>query len=92
MPPKDANYNGLLTFTCDGFWFLDAAFEAGGAARLSPSSFVNGENRLGATYRPATITGTRVGPDRHDGVGFVRRFAFFDNCSCFRYTTGKLNV
>lgn len=92
IPPKDANFNGILTFICDGFWFADKAFETGGASRLTQSSYIAGQNSLGGNYLPATITSTRVGPDRRDGVGSVRHFAFFDGCSCFRYTSGKIRL
>ncbi len=92
LGPRDTNYNLLLAYVCDGIWFADAAFEAGGTSRLSPSSFVSGENSLGGSFAPATVSSTRMSPDRHDGVGSIRNFAFFDQCKCFRYTSERTNV
>lgn len=92
VQPRDTNYNGFLAFVCDGFWFLDAAFEASGGAQLTASTFIAGHDRLGAAYEPATVPRTRVGPDRRDGVSAVRDFAFFDECKCFRYTSDSIEV
>jgi hypothetical protein len=89
---EDANSAGLLAFTCDGWWFLDTALEAGGAASLSAQSFLAGEESLGETYLPATTHSTRFGPGRHAGVGSIRHFAFLEDCVCFRYTSDKIGV
>ncbi len=92
----DANSSGLLSFICDGFWFLDAAFEAGtetdDPAGLSAEIFVAGAESLGDAYEPASVHSTEVGPDRHDGVGSIRHIEFVEDCVCFRYTSEELPV
>jgi ABC-type branched-subunit amino acid transport system substrate-binding protein len=88
--PTDANSAGLLSFVCDGWWFLQAALQAAPGGDLSPRGFVAGQDRLGASYRPAGVLATRVGPDQHDGVAAVRYLAFVDSCECFRYTSKNI--
>jgi hypothetical protein len=90
--PTDANSAGLLMFVCDGFWFLEASLEAGLAGDFTSEGFVAGQNRLGSSYPPAGVISTRVGPDRHDGVGSIRYLAFVESCTCFRYTSNKIPV
>jgi hypothetical protein len=87
---SDANSRTQLSLVCDAWAFARMSFERGGD--VTPAAFVNGENRLGSSFRPASVIATRFAPDKHDGVGAVRRLAFDDSCTCFRYTSGPQSI
>jgi ABC-type branched-subunit amino acid transport system substrate-binding protein len=87
---SDANSRTQLALVCDAWSFSRMAYDAGGD--VAPAAFVAGENRLGTSFRSASVIATRFAPDKHDGVGAVRRLAFDDSCTCFRYTSGPQAV
>jgi hypothetical protein len=87
---RDANSRTQLALVCDAWSFTRMAFSKGGD--VSPQAFVRGEEALGTSFRSASVIGTSFGPGKHDGVGAVRRLAFNDNCTCFRYTSGPQRI
>jgi hypothetical protein len=72
-------------WTCDSFFYLKAAIEAGGPT-VNVRSWLEGV----AKARPASAVTFDMSTTatRHDAVGAVRDFRFFDNCACFHYTSG----
>lgn len=75
---------------CDGFYLLQAAINQGG--QLSPEGFRVGLESLQSSFIPAATFATTFGPDRRAGPSGYRRFAFFDDCNCFRYTSDTFSI
>lgn len=72
---------------CEYLFFLQAGFVR--ATVVSPAGLAEGVSRLGDSYQSTvTIDGaTRFGPNRHDGVAIVRRFAYDAAQKQFNYVT-----
>jgi hypothetical protein len=81
------NAEGTAIQLCDGFWFTEAAIEAGGRT-INLDSLLDGVNRLGrGGYVPGMTFMTRVSQKVRDGAGAVANVSYYDGCNCFRYTT-----
>ena len=76
---------------CDGLFFLRAALDKAGGD-VSVAGLKRGVEALGASYNSPWTMSTRFGPGRYDGAGSARPLAFVDQCGCFRYTGGPINV
>jgi hypothetical protein len=73
---------GLMIYTCDVFWFLEAAFAK--APRFTEAGFLGGAEALGDWASPGTFA-ARFGSRRLDGTAAVRNFAYQSSCNCFGY-------
>lgn len=83
----NSNARHIAMVTCDSYFFLKAAVEAGGPSITGPS-FVTGVEALGSRFPTALTPAVAFGPGRHDGLSAVRHFAFDEGCTCFEYTSG----
>ncbi len=81
------NARGIGMLTCDSFFFIRAATEAG-LPSITGETFVAGAESLADSFPTATTPAVRFGPGRHDGLAAVRNLAFFESCTCFKYTSG----
>ena len=75
-------------FFCDETWFLaTVASRALATGGLSAQSFRVSADGLGTSYSSPSGFGTRYDGDKHDGAATFREFAFFADCTCYRYTS-----
>ena len=79
-PTTRESWNGMAK-TCEGFWYLAAAIEAGG---LTATGVADGTRRLGR-LDPVGAFAVSFEGGRPDGLAAVRDFGFIDDCECFRY-------
>jgi ABC-type branched-subunit amino acid transport system substrate-binding protein len=84
----DRNAEAIALEQCDSVWFLEAALELGGP--ITAETFQANVARLGGGYLSTMNFANHFGPSQRDGTAAVRRFAFFDDCSCVRYTSDVL--
>lgn len=85
-----ANKEGQIPFWCDTTWYFQAAMQATGRT-LSLESWLNGV----ATHAPVESASNylmQTKADRHDGSGAIRVGEWFDDCSCFKPTSGVIPV
>lgn len=87
----DGNSAGLDDYMCDSIWYLRAALAAEGG-QLTVSAFFTGVDRLGSRFRPAVTFADALNAQRRDGLAEIRRAAFYDSCTCFRYTTQGMKI
>lgn len=59
---------------------------------LSADSVNQGLARLGSSFDSAAYIATRFAPDRRFGLARYRLAAYFDDCACFKYTSGWRNM
>jgi hypothetical protein len=85
--PGDNNATILALPSCDGPLFAAKALtqlvNASADTRL-----LDVVARLGSSYRASGTYATSFTATKHDGASAYRDFAYFDACSCFRYTSG----
>ena len=86
----DRNAETVGLAVCQETWFLRAALTQGGA--LSPQGLLDGVARLGDSFSPTINHANHYDANQHDGVSGVRYGAYDDGCSCFKYTSGVINV
>lgn len=79
------NKEALAAIACDAAFYFRAAVEAGGPS-VTPESWLRGVANVGQT--PSALTFDMVTTaDRHDGMGAIRVLRFFEDCTCFHYTS-----
>lgn len=84
------NKEALAAIACDAAFYFRAAVEAGGPS-VTPESWVQGVANVGQT--PSALTfDMATTADRHDGMGAIRVLRFFDDCTCFHYTSPQKQV
>lgn len=87
---KTRQKEALIAGYCNTAWYFSAALEAAGRS-LTLESWMNGVH----TVKPvpsasAYLMQTKLG--RHDGIGAVRRGAWFEDCNCYKPTSGVVPV
>ncbi len=86
------NAEGTAVQLCDGFWFLEAAIEAGGET-INLDSLIGGVDRLGSGgFSPGMTFLTRVSAEVRDGGGAVANVSYDPDCNCFHYTTKPYRI
>lgn len=88
MSFDDRNAQAIALLQCDMVWFLEAAIEVDGP--VSAEQFVANVHRLGSSYLSPVSFANRFGPDRHDGSSALRRLAYFESCTCVKYTSSLI--
>ena len=87
---KTGNKEAQIAGYCNTAWYFSAVLEAAGRA-LTLESWMNGVH----TVKPvpsasAYLMQTKRG--RHDGIGAIRIGQWFDDCNCFKPTSGVIPV
>lgn len=88
MSYDDRNAEAIALLQCDMVWFVEETIKLGGP--ITTANFVANVHKLGAEYLSTVNFANRFGPDRHDGAAALRRQAFFEDCTCFKYTSGVI--
>jgi len=70
---------------CDTLWLLKTGLDRASAA--TPEAFRVAIDGLGTSVVAARGTPISWGPGKYDGAAAVRRFAFDDGCSCFKWAS-----
>ena len=87
---QGVNKQDEIPLWCDTAWYTRAILEATGRS-LTLDSLMHGV----ATVTPvpsASVYLMQTKADRHDGSGAIRAGEWFDNCNCFKPTTGVIPV
>jgi hypothetical protein len=74
---------------CDTAWYFAAALKA--SAGEWPQAFIHGVETMAPTPS-AQIYLMQTKKGRHDGSGAIRVGEWFDDCDCFKPTTGVIPV
>lgn len=72
-------------YYCDALFLLKKALE--GSATVNLRTLRTGIEGMGDRFSSAQTWSTRFGPNRHDGLGGVRRYNFDGGCGCFVYAS-----
>ena len=70
---------------CDPFFYFQAAQTLGGK-QVTPQSWLAGVARLEGVGSAATFV-LKTTAERHDAPGAYKDARWFDDCSCFHYTS-----
>ena len=81
------NIDAQASSMCEQLYFAKAAIEAGGAA-LSPKSMIAGAEKVEG-YDSTMTFGVKMAPSQHDGAAAYRDATWYDDCTCFKYTSGN---
>jgi hypothetical protein len=84
------NKEAQASIFCDSGNYLKAAIDLGGRT-VNPQSWLSGVAQVKNLDSASTFILT-TSESRHDGVGGVKDDTWFDNCSCFRYTSDVFPV
>lgn len=85
-----ANKEAQIALYCDDLAYLGSVLRAAGQD-LDLQAFMNGV----ATMVPVSAVGTflmQTKANRHDGAGAIRLGEWFEDCHCFKPTTGEIPV
>jgi hypothetical protein len=82
----DVNAWAIAMSQCDTLSLFIAAVEAS-PGPISPATAVQGARSLGTSWESAAVGATQLGPERQPGLDRYRLGAFFEECTCFRYTS-----
>jgi hypothetical protein len=85
-----SNKENQIPLWCNTAWYFSAAMRKAGES-LSLQSWMNGV----ATVKPvpsASIYLMQTKANRHDGAGAIRLGEWFDDCNCFKPTSGVILV
>ena len=88
---SDANSHGLAELVCMSIWSFDAIASAAGSV-LNQDTWLQGLGKAANTFQLTSGTGFRVDSSNHDGNAHYAYMKFFDNCTCFKYTSGLIPV
>ena len=81
----EAVTRALVLWFCDAGWFLQAAVQRSGD--VSAGGLFTGARALTDYASPVTFKADLTS-GRPDGASAYRDLAYFENCSCFKYTSG----
>lgn len=81
-----SNKYGQIPGYCDDAWYTQAVLSAVGST-LSLDTFMNGVYSV-ALVPSASSYGMQTKPGRRDGIGAIRLGEWFDDCNCWKPTTG----
>jgi hypothetical protein len=86
LPVSESNDNdeGLAAQACDVVFFLQQVINQ--LPVLSTDAFVSQVQKLGTTFKPAFVYGTRMFPGRLDGSDLVRQAEYFQSCQCLKFS------
>jgi hypothetical protein len=79
------NKEAQASIVCDAFFYLQAALTLGGK-QVTPQSWLAGVAKLDNLGSAATFV-MRTTAERHDAMGAYKDAKWFDDCSCFHYTS-----
>lgn len=87
MNVDNADARGAMLRACDNVGFLRAVL---GTERTTVNRdlFVALAERMGTRFRSPLAYRTAFSPTRHAGIAGFRRMALYDDCDCYRYTSG----
>jgi hypothetical protein len=73
------------TTVCDAFFFLKLVLSR--ATAVTNDAFIAAANQLGTAFPPASVFGTRISAQQHDGGDLVRNVMYDFNCTCVKFTS-----
>jgi hypothetical protein len=77
---------------CEQLWFMRAVVAKMGNAVLNNDNFMAAVNTMGTSFKPLNTFVSRLSATQHDGATAVRNEAFFEDCTCYRYTSSPYEV
>jgi hypothetical protein len=87
---KTKNKEAQIALYCNTAWYFSAVLETAGRS-LTLDSWMNGvHNVKPVPSANAYLMQTKLG--RHDGIGAIRIGEWFDDCNCFKPTSGVISV
>ena len=87
VPLENDNQTYAARAACEQVWFMRAAVAKMGSAVLNNDNFMAAVNTMGTSFQPLNTYLSRLTNTQHDGASAVRNEAFFDSCTCYRYTS-----
>ena len=86
LPVSESNDNdeGLAAQACDVVFFLQQVINQ--LPVLSTNAFIDEVQKLGTTFKPAFVYGTRLFPGRLDGSDQVRKAEYLSSCQCLKFS------
>lgn len=84
-----SNAESIAMNICAEWWFFRDAVAASGGV-LNRDGFMAGVGKLGTSFLAAGNFANRFSSTQHDGVDAYRHYAFNEQCTCMRYTSGNI--
>ena len=88
---QDGNSASGMAAACDIAYLLPRALR-GYHGPVDRAAVIRLVGRLGTSYPSAGTLGLRFGPDKRDGVGAYRPWAFQSGCQCFAYVGSRASL
>jgi hypothetical protein len=93
VPMENDNQLQAVRNACEQLWFMRAVISSKlGKAPLNADNFMAGVNQMGTSFQPLDTYLSRLSASQHDGASAVRNEAFFDSCTCYKYTSNPYLV
>jgi hypothetical protein len=92
VPMDNDNQTYAARAACEQLWFMRAAIAKLGNATLNNDNFMAAVNTIGTSFQPLNTYLSRLSASQHDGASAVRNEAFFDSCTCYKYTSNPYLV
>lgn len=92
VPLENENQLYIARTVCETTWFMRAVVAKMGNATLNNDNFMAAVNTMGTSFQSLSTYVSRLSASQHDGVSAVRNQAFFEDCTCYRYTSNPYLV
>jgi len=92
VPTDGSNQRYVALSACEQVWFLQAVISRMSGTTLNADNFIRAANTIGSSFQSLVTYQIFLGPNQHDGASAVRNEAFYDSCTCYKYTSGIYRV
>jgi hypothetical protein len=86
------NQTYVIRTACEQIWFMRAVVAKLGSATLNNDNFMAGVNQIGSSFQSLSTYVSRISATQHDGASAVRNEAYFESCTCYKFTSAPYEV
>jgi hypothetical protein len=92
VPTSQPNELNVALSACEQLWFVRAVVSRMTNMVLNADNFIRAANTIGTGFQPLVTYASHISAVQHDGVSAARNEAYYDSCTCYRYTSDEYAV
>jgi len=81
------NQTFAIRNACELFWFLRDVVKKMGNATLNNDNFMTEVGQMGTSFESLDTYVSHLSPSQHDGASAARNEAYFESCTCYKFTS-----
>ena len=86
------NQTFAIRNACELFWFMRDVVAKMGKVTLNNDNFMAAVGQMGTSFQSLNTYVSRLSPSQHDGASAVRNEAYFESCTCYKFTSSPHEV